>query len=70
MEGDDEVRVHRHGVAAQGWFIQPLDENWSASAGIGPYVAVNKRGSGDLQLHGLITLQVERFIAPKWNVVV
>jgi hypothetical protein len=67
MEGDDEVRVHRHGVAVQGWFVQPLDENWAASAGFGPYVAANKRGSGDLQLHGLITLQVERFIDKKWK---
>ncbi len=67
IEGDDEVRVHRQGVAVQGWFVQPLSENWAASAGIGPYVATNKRGSGDLQLHGLITLQVERFIAPKWK---
>lgn len=67
MEGDDEVRVHRHGVAVQGWFVQPLDENWAASAGIGPYVAANQYGSGDLQLHGLITLQVERFIGKKWK---
>ena len=67
MEGDDEVRVHRHGVAVQGWFVQPLDENWAASAGIGPYVATNKRGSGDLQLHGLISLQVERFVGKKWK---
>ena len=67
MEGDDQIRVHRQGVAVQGWFVQPLSENWAASAGIGPYVATNKRGSGDLQLHGLITLQVERFIAPKWK---
>lgn len=67
MEGDDEVRVHRHGVAVQGWFVQPLDENWAASAGIGPYVAINQRGSDDLQLHGLITLQVERFITNKWK---
>ncbi|CAH1082168.1 hypothetical protein [Candidatus Nitrotoga sp. 1052] len=67
MEGDDEVRVHRHGVAAQGWFVQPLDENWAVSAGVGPYVATNKRGSGDLQLHGLISLQVERFVGKKWK---
>ncbi len=67
MEGDDEVRVHRHGVAVQGWFVQPLDENWAASAGFGPYVAVNERGSGDPQLHGLISLQVERFVGKKWK---
>ncbi|MDP3609349.1 MAG: hypothetical protein Q8R74_09790 [Methylophilus sp.] len=67
IEGDDDVRVHRNGVAVQGWFVQPLDENWAASAGIGPYVATNKRGSGNLQLHGLISLQVERFVGKKWK---
>ncbi|RFC32401.1 MAG: hypothetical protein DID92_2727745394 [Candidatus Nitrotoga sp. SPKER] len=67
MEGDDEVRVDRNGVAIQGWFVQPLNANWSASAGIGPYVAINQRGSDDVQLHGLITLQVERFITNKWK---
>jgi hypothetical protein len=67
MEGDDDVRVHRKGVAIQGWFIQPLSENWAASAGIGPYVATNQRGSDNFQLHGLITLQVERFITNKWK---
>lgn len=67
MEGDDDIRVHRQGVAVQGWFVQPLSENWAASAGIGPYVATNKRGSDNFQLHGLITLQIERFIATKWK---
>jgi|GEM_PF-790530 len=67
MEGDDEVRVHRNGVAAQGWFVQPLDKNWAASAGIGPYVAMNKRGSNNHQLHSLISFQVERYIDTKWK---
>jgi len=70
MEGDDKVRVHRNGVAVQGWFVQPLNENWAASAGVGPYVATNQRGSDNFQLHGLITLQVERFITTKWKGVV
>lgn len=67
MEGDDDVRVHRDGLAVQGWFVQPLSENWAASAGIGPYIAINQRGSDDFQLHGLITLQVERFITNTWK---
>ena len=67
MKGDDDVRVHRHGVTVQGWFVQPLDENWAASGGIGPYVATNQRGSDNFQLHGLITLQLERFITNKWK---
>lgn len=66
-EGNDDIRVNRHGVAVQGWFVQPLTEQWAASAGIGPYAAINKRGSGKLQLHGLITLQVERFIGKEWK---
>ena len=66
-EGDDEVRVNRRGVAVQGWFTQPLSEKWAASAGAGPYVAFNSWGSGDPQLHGLITFQVERLIAEKWK---
>ena len=67
IEGDDDVRVDRNGVAVQGWFVQPLNENWAASAAVGPYVATNKRGSDNFQLHGLITLQVERFITNKWK---
>ncbi len=67
LEGDDDVRVNRRGIAVQGWFTQPLNENWTASAGAGPYVAFNGRGSGDPQLHGLVTFQVERFVGEKWK---
>jgi hypothetical protein len=60
VEGDDRTRVDRRGMAAQFWFVQPLTERWSASAGIGPYVAENRRENNHVGTHGLITLQFER----------
>lgn len=67
IEGNDDTRVNRKGVAIQGWFIQSLNENWAISTGIGPYLATNIQGSNNFQVHGLITLQVERFISKKWK---
>jgi hypothetical protein len=64
---DDGSRVHRSGIALQGWFVQSLDEDWAASAGLGPYLAANKRDGDNYHLHGLITLQVERFIGDRWK---
>lgn len=64
---DDGARVNRSGIAVQGWFVQSLDENWAASAGLGPYLAANKRDGDNYHLHGLITLQVERFIGDRWK---
>jgi hypothetical protein len=63
VEGDDGSRVDRRGLAAQGWFVQPLTEKWTVSAGIGPYLAENKRESNNLHVHGLITLQADRSIS-------
>lgn len=68
VEGDDGVRVDRYGVAAQGWFVQPLTEKWTVSAGFGPYIAANRRESGNALLLGLFTFQIERFIAKDWQV--
>lgn len=65
-EEGDRVRINRSGIAIQGWFVQSLDENWAASAGLGPYLA-NKRDGDNYHLHGLITLQVERFIGDRWK---
>jgi hypothetical protein len=59
-EGDDRTRVDRRGVAAQFWFVQPLTGRWFASAGIGPYIAENRRDNNHTGVHGLITLQFER----------
>ncbi|WP_211466955.1 hypothetical protein [Collimonas silvisoli] len=59
-EGDDGVRVNRHGIAAQGWYVQPIAEHWNISAGAGPYLAANQRESGDWKVNGLISLQLGR----------
>jgi hypothetical protein len=67
-EGDDGTRVDRHGLAAQVWYVQPLADKWSASAGFGPYVTVNKRStSDDARLMALITMQVDRSLGKDWK---
>jgi hypothetical protein len=65
LEGDDGSRVDRRGVAAQFWFVQPLTERWAASAGIGPYIAENRRDDNRTGTHGLITLQFERNLSER-----
>jgi hypothetical protein len=67
-EGDDEVRVDRKGVALQGWFVQPMTQNWTASAGFGPYIASNTRSnSDDYRLMALFSLQLDRAIGKDWT---
>lgn len=68
VEGDDGTRVNRQGVAVQGWFVQPLNDKWTVSAGAGPYVANNSRDARGVELDGLITLQVERSVGKQWKV--
>ncbi len=68
MEGDDKTQVDRNGVAVQGWFVQPLNDKWTVSAGVGPYVASNCRDSRSMEVDGLITLQLERSIGKNWKV--
>jgi hypothetical protein len=67
VEGDDEVRLDRNGIGVQGWFVQPLNGKWTASAGVGPYLARNKRGSGDAQAYGIFTIQLDRTIGKTWK---
>jgi hypothetical protein len=67
-EGNDGVRVNRHGIAAQAWYVQPFSENWSVSAGAGPYFATNRLESGSTALNGLFSVQVDRNIGPNWKV--
>ncbi|AMO99020.1 hypothetical protein CAter10_1217 [Collimonas arenae] len=67
-EGDDGVRVNRRGIAAQGWYVQPITENWSLSAGAGPYLATNKRQSDSTTLNGLFTIQLDRNLGKNWKV--
>ena len=68
VEGDDGSRVDRRGIAAQGWFVQPLTGKWAVSAGVGPYVAKNERESGHPRLLGLFTLQGDRSISKTMKV--
>jgi hypothetical protein len=63
FEGDDRTRVDRRGLAAQFWFVQPLTDRWTAQAGIGPYVAENRRQNNHTRTHELITLQFERALS-------
>lgn len=68
VEGDDGSRVDQRGIAAQGWFVQPLTGKWAVSAGVGPYVAKNERESGHPRLLGLFTLQADRSISKTMKV--
>ena len=67
-EGDDDTRVNRHGVALQGWFVQPLTEKWTVSAGFGPYVAINTRGLNEYRVLALFSMQLDRSIGKDWRV--
>ncbi|MFJ2987713.1 hypothetical protein ACIPF8_07585 [Collimonas sp. NPDC087041] len=67
-EGDDGVRVNRRGIAAQGWYVQPISENWSLSAGVSPYLATNKRQSDSSTLNGLFTIQIDRNLGRNWKI--
>ena len=67
-EGNDGVRVDRRGIAAQAWYVQPFSENWSVSAGAGPYVSKNKLGTDRTTLSGLFSVQVDRSIGKDWKV--
>ncbi|MFC5474427.1 hypothetical protein [Paraherbaspirillum soli] len=66
-EGDDGVRVNRRGIAAQGWYVQPINENWSISAGAGPYLGKNKRDLDHWAVSGLMTIQVARDLGRDWK---
>jgi hypothetical protein len=62
-EGDDGSRVDRRGVAAQYFYVQPVTERWTVSAGLGPYFATNRREDGGMRTLGLISLQFERALS-------
>lgn len=68
FEGDDQTRVDRRGMAAQFWFVQPLTRTWSAQAGLGPYIAENRRDNNHTGTHGLISLQFERKLSKRSSV--
>ena len=61
FEGDDGARVDRRGVAAQLWYVQQVTPRFAMSAGMGPYVARNRRDDVDpVSGNLLISFQAER----------
>lgn len=63
-EGDDKVMQDGTGIAAEAWLVEPLNDNWTASAGAGPYVS-NNRYDHKTSVNGIISARVERNIGPK-----
>lgn len=69
-EGDDGVRVDRKGIELQGWYIEPLTPNLSASMGIGPYYNYNKRENRGSDFDANISFQIDRTMGRKklWKI--
>lgn len=63
FEGDDGVRVDRRGVAAQLWYVQQVTPQFNMSAGLGPYLAKNRRDDGSMSKNLLISFQAERALS-------
>jgi hypothetical protein len=64
IEGDDEVRVDRRGLAAQLWYVQQVTPRFSMSAGLGPYLAHNRLDKEDPNnANLLITFQAEQALS-------
>jgi hypothetical protein len=75
FEGDDTVRVDRRGAAGQLWYVQQVTPEFAMSAGIGPYVADNRRedaryDNGHLRGNLLISFQTERALSRETRVFV
>jgi hypothetical protein len=63
IEGDDGTRVDRRGIAGQLWYVQQVTPRFSMSAGIGPYLARNRREDDDTRANLLISFQAERALS-------
>ena len=69
FEGSDGVRVDRRGLAGQLWYVQQVTPRFSMSAGIGPYVARNRRDEdGRTRANLLLSLQAERALSDRTRV--
>jgi hypothetical protein len=69
FEGDDGARVDRRGVAAQLLYVQQVTPRFSMSAGMGPYVARNRRDTVDpVSGNLLISFQAERALSRQTRV--
>lgn len=63
FEGDDGARVDRRGLAGQLWYVQTVTPRFSMSAGLGPYVARNRRDDNVTHANLLITFQAEQALS-------
>lgn len=63
FEGDDGVKVDRRGVAAQLWYVQQVTPQFAMEAGLGPYLAKNRRDDNRRTNNLLITFQAERALS-------
>jgi hypothetical protein len=63
FEGDDGARVDRRGLAGQLWYVQTVTPRFAMSAGLGPYVARNRRDGNVTHGNLLITFQAEQALS-------
>jgi hypothetical protein len=63
FEGDDGARVDRRGLAGQLWYVQTVTPRFAMSAGLGPYVARNRRDDNITHGNLLITFQAEQALS-------
>lgn len=63
FEGDDGARVDRRGLAGQLWYVQTVTPRFVMSAGLGPYVARNRRDDNVTHGNLLITFQAEQALS-------
>jgi hypothetical protein len=68
FEGSDGVRVDRRGLAGQLWYVQQVTPRLSMSAGIGPYVARNRRDDNQTRANLLVSLEAERALSGRTRV--
>lgn len=69
-EGDGQ-RVHRTGIAAQGWVTQSTrDDRISVGVGVGPYLAIDRRNAAtqdSRRLAAMVSLSARYRFAPRWH---
>jgi len=70
FEGDDGARVDRRGVAGQVWYTQPVTSGLSMSAGLGPYLAINRRDDNRFTRNLAISFQAEKTLSARARAIV
>jgi len=57
----------RRGVAAQLWYVAPIQSNWTLSAGVGPYLARDRdEPSNRMRINALLSAQVSYQVTNNW----